>query len=125
MNTIVLNINNIARQYLYFELSFWQYHDTNLIIAGSEDFSYFHQLEITFYEVFAIICNSNFKIDTTKDFIFEINDEKEQYELNIKYRVIQGNKIFKLISEDNELFYIIAKDISFTNEVVKYVSTPR
>jgi hypothetical protein len=66
MKAIIDQINNRISQSLFFELSIYKYEKGNLIIGGSEDLIYFHEIEITFKGVYTIACNSDFIVDTTK-----------------------------------------------------------
>lgn len=121
MENIISELNNFSFNYSYFELSISSYENGNLIIVGSEDLLYFHQIEIVFIEVYTILCNTNFIINTSFPFIELLNERSEElYKLNVKYRVVQGYKIYKLVSEDNDVYYIIAKGISYNKLIVKY-----
>lgn len=117
---IIESINSTVKEHVFFELSFHHYQDNILTMVGSDDFSYYHQIEISFTNVFSILCNSNFRINTNESFISIIEGNQESWDLNTKYGIIQGNKIFKIISEDGQIFYIAAENISFIKGVVKY-----
>ena len=120
MNSIINNINKKISEHIYFELSFFKLENNNLIIVGSEDLGYFHEIEIEFNNVFTIECNFSFRLETNKPIISLIIDNEEVFRINKKYGVTHGNYIFKIISEDNQEFYIISESISFRNNIVKY-----
>lgn len=123
MENTINKINITAREYLWLDFSIFSYKDGILIIAASKDFSYYHNFEIHFQNVFAIIGNMNWKMDTQKDIIRIINTTNEAVALNRKYKVEKGYNIFSFITEDGVTNYIVAEDISFKNEVVKYSFT--
>lgn len=118
-NIAIKNINEKINQFVFFEFSIYTYENNNLVVVGSEDLCYFHQVEIKFENVHTIILNSSFKIDTKKPFLFLIEDD-EAFELNKKYRAVTGNNVFKFINEDLEVFYVIAENISIEEKIVKY-----
>ncbi len=120
MENTVNKINNIASEYIFLEFSIFSYKSGILIIAASEDFSYYHNFEIHFENVFAIIGNVNWKVDTQKDIIKIISTTNEGITLNKKYKIEKGFSIFRFVSEDELINYIVAENISFKNEVVKY-----
>ena len=89
-------------------------------IAASKDFFYHHNFEIQFENVFTIIGNIEWIVNTKETVIDIISENKTAYDLNIQYCVEQGHTIFLLKSEDVIINYIIAENISFKNEVTKY-----
>ncbi|MDI9341694.1 MAG: hypothetical protein QM534_14075 [Sediminibacterium sp.] len=113
-------LNSYFRKFLFFELSILSYKDGNLVIAGSDDFLYYHNIEITFTELFTVVCNSLFKLNTEVNSISIVDDIQECREINIKYRVEMGNVIFKIIDEDDCIYYIIAKDLNYKIEPISY-----
>lgn len=115
-------INNKASEFIFLELSIFHFDKDELIIAASEDFSYYHNFEIRFKNVFAIIGNVNWKVDTQESIIQVLENNEDAYRLNMKYSVEIGNTIFQFITEENKLFYIIAESIEFVDKVVKYWS---
>ena len=120
MKEVIDRINSRIRIAPFFDFSIFKFEKSNLTIAGSEDLTYYHEVEIEFIFVHTVICNTEFKADTSKNLIELIEDPNETKEINLKYSVVQGNNIFKLNSKDNEPFYIISESIEFREQVVKY-----
>lgn len=120
MKEIIKKINETISDYHFLELSFLKLDKNNLIIVGGEDLIYFHEIEIEFVNIHTIDSNYNFKIDTIKTSFFLIENCDESIFINKKYGVLKGNNIFKFISEDNQLFYIISESILFRKKIVKY-----
>jgi len=120
MNKIVSEINKSLSENIFYELSFFKLEKNNLIIVGSDDLAYFHNIEIEFSNVYSIECNYYFRIEPSKAVISLIENDEEAISINKKYGVTQGNHVFKILSEDNQEFYIISESISFREKVVKY-----
>lgn len=114
-------LNNYLQSHAFFEFRLLRSDHDQLVIAGSSDFQYYHEIEIFFINVHTIICNTEFKLDTTKNVITLVEDE-ESRNLNLQYKVLAGNLIFKLIDEDDTVFYIIARDFYYDVNLVKYYS---
>ncbi|SFW81976.1 hypothetical protein [Chitinophaga sancti] len=119
---IVDKINSKVIEFPFLELSLLSFRDKELIIAASEDFSYFHNFEMRFKNVFTIIGNIDWKADTNKLLIQVIEGTEEAINLNKKYRVEIGFTVFKLNNEEGDFFYIIAENIELVDKVVKYYS---
>jgi hypothetical protein len=107
MKEIINRINDRVKKAPFFDFSILKFEKDNLIIAGSEDLTYYHEVEIEFISVYTVICNTAFKADTSRNVIEIIEDSDEAKEINLKYGVVQGNNVFKLYSEDSEFFYIV------------------
>src|ERR1035437_2798313 len=102
---IIDTINNILSKYSFFELMILSIDGSELTLAGSEDFSYYYNLTISFKNIHTILICSHFKVNTTKPVIILIDNTEEAYMLNREYKVTIGNSSFKLISEDNISYY--------------------
>ena len=115
-------INNIVSKDIHFEFEILGLTNNDLVLIGSEDFCYYHTLEITFQNIFHINLNESFKIDTTKPFL-SLPEKQEAYDLNVKLEVLEGYYIFKLTTEgidDAITFYVIAQDIKYNTDTVFY-----
>lgn len=122
---IVSQINNKIAQYFYLECNIYSIQKENVTIAASEDLLYYHNFEIEFVNVFTVICNKNWKIDTKVISFFELDpannvELEEMKKVNIDFRVETGNRIFKFVTEDSIPFYFAAEDVRLTDKVVKY-----
>jgi hypothetical protein len=115
-------INEKANSFFHLELAVFSYSfpTRELIIAGSEDFAYYHNFEIKFRSVFSMIVNSDWIVNTAECIIELVTDLNELRAINLKYRVEIGNNIFKLKNEDNLDFYVIAESVELVDKVVKY-----
>ncbi len=118
---IIEEINKIIQGHFYFEMHIFSYNDGMLIVGGSEDFLYYHELEICFEHVFAVHGNFYWKVDNKKTCLAVIEGE-EAYELNIKYGVEKGYSIFRFTGdhEPESITYIIVRKICFQHKTVKY-----
>ena len=120
MNNIVKEINEISREYPYLEFKILSFEKGLLIIAASEDFCYYHNFELHFEDVFSIIGNFNWTIDTKIDFLQIITSNNIGRALNKKYKVEIGYNIFSFAAEYEITNYIVAQSILLKNNIVKY-----
>ncbi len=120
MNTkIVEEIVEIISKIDFFEFEIYSIQKSLLTLAGSEDFSYYHDIEIYFEEIHTVILNNDFRINTKSKFIQIIDGTDEAFKINKNYKVLSGNSIFKITDEDGVVYYIAAKRISYSNVTVK------
>jgi hypothetical protein len=92
-----------------------------LIIAGSKDLSYCHNLEIIFTDVFfASTFFNGWQSDTSKP-VIELPDIETNLNLNVKFEIEEGYQMFIIRTEDYENdIYIAAKEIDFNTDTVYY-----
>jgi hypothetical protein len=115
-------INSFLRKEMWFDFEILEYKENCLTIIGSTDFSYFHNIEIYFKDVFLIHCSAEWKSDTKSD-VIEIITGNEAREINLKNNVEQGYTLFKFISEDideDRFFYVAARDLEYSTDCVLY-----
>lgn len=117
-NTLTL-INQKVKEFTFLDFSIFEYRHNELVIAISTDFTYYHLFEIRFKNVFSVICNTRWSVDTQKD-VIKVLDSVEAYDLNVKYGVEVGYSIFQLMNEDELKLYVIAESVEFNEQVVKY-----
>lgn len=120
METTITEINFLSRTYDFLELEILSFNDQTLIVAASKDFSYYHNFEIHFKNVFAIIGNISWRANTKYDILKIMKGTNDAIELNKKFNIEEGFNIFSMITEDSVVNYIIAESILLRNEVVKY-----
>ena len=96
-----------------------KYENGNLSIMGSTDFSYYHELEIVFEDVFFIQCPTNWSVNTSDNVIVQ-SDHEEQRKINIDYEIEHGYILFKLIAEDKAPIFISSKNISYKVEKISH-----
>lgn len=113
-------INQIITGRFYLEFKIYSYDNGNLIIVGSEDLIYFHELEIIFKDVFAMSLPSSWRFSSKDKPILLLNEGQEMLEVNTRFRIEQGNGIFKLVAEDNVIGYVVCKEVDVIQKVVKY-----
>ncbi|SDE94442.1 hypothetical protein [Chitinophaga filiformis] len=116
---IVLDIDSIIRQHLWFDFHVLSYDGRKLVIAGSEDLDYYHTLEVIFENVFFFKGYfDGWMSDTSAPvFILEVLDT----ELNGKYEITQGNRVFIFRTEDYRNDVIIAAgSVSYNTDTVFY-----
>lgn len=116
----IQQINSIISKELWFDMEILIRKGGNLSIVGSIDFTYGYSLEIIFLDVFHMSINTEWRTDTSKPVLEVVNGE-EAWNVNGKYRIEQGNTLFKIQSEDLDVpFYVAAKDIEFNTDRVLY-----
>ncbi|WP_343673117.1 hypothetical protein [Chitinophaga sp.] len=119
---VIAVINKRVKEFIFLDASIYKYHDDGLTLALSEDFTYFHNFEIRFRNVFTVISNTSWSLETKNDFIRILENSEESCHLNLKYGVVIGNSIFQLSTDEDKVFYIIAEDIELIDNVVRYYS---
>ncbi|MCK7556234.1 hypothetical protein MKQ70_14910 [Chitinophaga sedimenti] len=119
MENIITLINKTAREFVFLDMSIYSYSNNELVIGMSDDLTYYHKFEIKFKNVFAIICNASWSVNTQKE-IIKLADSSLADEINLKHRVEIGNSVFQLMNEDEVVFYVVAAGLEFREKVVKY-----
>lgn len=114
--SIVRKINEYICGQMWMDFDVVEYKDYKLLITGSIDPSTsVADIAITFEDVFFIALPFSWQTDTSKA-AFELVSEMEAKEINSKFKVEQGNYIFKFVAEDYPADFgclIGAKKISF------------
>lgn len=93
-----------------------------LVLAGSFDFSYYHNVEITFTEVEFILCpGSVFTVE-----LFRLANEEEIIQLHsIMHGCERNGIVFCLENEfEQQRFYIVAEQMTYHFGMVYYYERP-
>ncbi|MGQ8872676.1 hypothetical protein [Paenibacillus sp. TSA_86.1] len=93
-----------------------------LVLAGSFDFSYYHNVEITFTEVEFLLCPGTiFNVE-----LFRLATEEEIAQLNsVMYGYERNGTVFCLENEfEQQRFYIVAKQMTYHFGTVYYYNRP-
>lgn len=117
----VEKIDALIRQNAWFDFQVSSYDGSNLVISGSIDFSYYHELEVTFHNVFfASGYFRDWKSDTTHA-VFRTPEPEEAYQLNFQLEIEEGYDLFIFKVEDSKNNVVIASEsISFNTDTVLY-----
>jgi hypothetical protein len=116
----IKEINDFLKKEMWFDFELLDYSKNCLTVVGSTDFSYFHNIEISFKDVFYISCNVEWRSDTSEN-IIEIEQGDEARKINVANKIEQGYTLFKFIPEDNDsFFYISAKEVEYNTDCVFY-----
>lgn len=113
-------LNETIQSYTFLDFYIYKMDQSNLVLAGSDDFSYYHNIEVHFINPFTVISNSFYSVDTTAPFMSLLEDENELKKINLQYGIVIGNSIFKMISEEGEEFFIAAEKMLWFHKTVKY-----
>jgi len=113
-------VNNVIKSYVFLDFYIYKMDRSNLILVGSQDFSYYHNIEIHFINVFSVISNTFYSVNTNIPFISLLEDADELKEISLQYGIEIGNKVFKMISEEGKEFHIVAETIQLFHKTVKY-----
>ena len=119
MKDILLNLNKIIHQYKWFDFELDSINKSNLVILGSTDFSYYHELEIVFEDLHFIQCPRNWSVDTTKE-VFTMPNMTELKKINIGYELEVGYELLKIVTENNSPIYISARNITYLHKKIEY-----
>lgn len=113
VNTEIENINSYLSKCLWMDFEICQLSGGKIVASGRIDTSYNnYSIDIEFEQPHCISSPLTWKTDTSKPFI-ELASDNEIIEMNSKFRVDQGNYVFKIYMEDFEdsAIYIAAKKI--------------
>jgi hypothetical protein len=99
-----------------------QHQSQQLVLAGSFDFSYYHNVEITFSEVEFILCPATIFIVER----FRLATEEEIVQLNsMMYGFERNGTVFCLENEfEEQRFYIVAKQMTYQFGMIYYYDRP-
>ncbi|MCV9948573.1 hypothetical protein [Paenibacillus sp. BT-177] len=108
----ILSQNNIDHYYIYDYTS-----RPKLVLAGSFDFSYYHNIEITFYEVSFLSCPGGvFSIEC-----FRLANDKELEMLKtVSYGFLEGPVICMEDQTFGTRFFIAAESLDYELKTVFY-----
>lgn len=116
---VVNEVDNFIRKQNWLDFQVSQYDGYNLKVDGSTDFSYYHNLEIFFHDVFFVSVFFNGWKSDTQQSVFEI--PVNEVELNQQYEIEQDYQLFIFRTEDYTNDVIIAANtISFNTDTVYY-----
>jgi hypothetical protein len=114
-------IDAIIRQNAWFDFSVYSYDGSNLVVTGSTGFSYYHELEVTFHNVFfASGYFRDWKSDTTQP-VFMTLKQEDAYKMNFQLEIEAGYDLFVFKVEGSKNNVVIAsKNISYSTDTVLY-----
>ena len=123
IKSIVEEIDNKIRGYEWLDFHVLSFDGSRLIVAGSTDLIYFHEIEIIFENVFFISgFLKGWHSDTKKEVFVLPENEKE---LNEKWEIEQGYQLFLFKIEDyNNDVLIAAENVLYNSDVVYYYERP-
>ena len=121
-NLILELINQRVSQLKWVDSYVYKFESNSLTIVGSQDFCYYHNFEISFKDVhfYSGVFSWKWDYDDAKVFIEIIDDLTSKVQINQKFRVEQGNTLFKLNNTDGLEIFIGCRSVAFSNELVKY-----
>jgi len=111
----------IRRKRLWFDFHVYSYDGRKLIIAGSEDLTYYHQLEVIFEGIsFFSGYFDEWHSDTSKP-VFILSSLDTESKLNLEYEILAGSHSFMFKTEDQITDVVItARKVSFNTDTVLY-----
>jgi len=92
------------------------------VIIGSTDFSYYHELEIIFHDVFFISGYFNTWNSDTDYPVFMTPNQIESYRMNFELEVTRGSGdifVFNIEDSKNKVI-VVAKSVSYNTDTVLY-----
>lgn len=113
VNLELEKINDYLSKCLWMDFEICQLNGGKIVVAGRIDTSYNNfSIEMEFEQPYCISSILNWSVDTSKQFI-ELASDDEVIEMSRKYRIEQGNYVFKIYMEDFEssAIYIAAKKV--------------
>lgn len=115
----VEKIDAVIRQNAWFDFEVSSYDGGNLVVNGSTDSSYYHELEVTFHNVFfASGYFRGWKSDTTCP-VFRTPEQEEAYYMNFQLEIEQGYDLFIFKVEGSKNNVIVASEsVSYNTDTV-------
>ena len=113
MKEVLEKINKAVKGMPCCDFEIVEYNKHSLLIGGGYSLSYEHSILIEFESVFFMTLNSEWSIDTNKEFIM-LAQLNESLKINQQYQIEQGFTLFKIIPERLDIttqFYVSAKNI--------------
>ncbi|TGK61518.1 hypothetical protein EHQ27_05930 [Leptospira wolffii] len=112
---LVKNINTEIRKFPWMDFEVNQYSNSVLEVKGGIDLLAKPNIVISFLDVFSVSMPFSWQTETKKD-VFLLLEGLEEREMNLHFKVEQGNYWFKFIPERyQEGFgcYIVARNVEF------------
>jgi hypothetical protein len=107
---VIKKINDCLKENQWMDFEVCKMNEGQIILSGKLDELDEEIIEISFIQPFMVSCLMNFSFEDG-DFISLVEGE-EAIGMNKKYKVEQGNYIFRLSIDDNEkAFFIMAREI--------------
>ena len=121
MRKAVEEIDAVIRQNAWFDFQVSSYDGSNLVISGSTDFTYYHELEVTFHNVFfASGYFRDWKSDTTQS-VFRMPEQEEAHQMNFQLEIEEGYELFIFEVEDSKNdVIVVVRSISYSMDTVLY-----
>ena len=115
----VEEIDVVIRRNAWFDFQISTYDGSNLIISGSTDSLYYHELEVTFHNVFFVSGYfHDWKSDTTHP-VFRTPEQEEAYQMNFQFEIEEGYDLFIFKVEGSKNDVIVASEsISYNTDTV-------
>ncbi|MBO3271847.1 hypothetical protein [Hymenobacter defluvii] len=119
IHSIVAEIDKEIRQHPWFDFHVFSYNGSELVIAGSEDLSCYHTLEIVFEDVFFMSGFYQGWHSDTKAPVFIL--PQNESDLNQQFEIEQGYIAFIFKAEDYKNDIVVAaKHISYNTDTIFY-----
>jgi hypothetical protein len=120
-NIIAATIDAHIRKHTWFDFQVFSYDNTRLIIAGSEDLTYYHKLEVIFENVFFYSGVFFQWHSDTESTVFYMPGNEEANEMNRQFEIESGYQLFVFKTEDYQNDVIIAAEkVMFNTDTVFY-----
>ncbi|MCB2375977.1 hypothetical protein LGH70_00175 [Hymenobacter sp. BT635] len=122
-NHVVEQIDQEIRKHLWLDFHVLSYNGSDLIIAGGEDLTYNHELEIIFSDVFFVSAFFQGWHSDAKAPVFYLPDNLR--ELNLRHEIEQEYTLFAFRTEDYRNDVIAAAEaVSYNTDTVFYYERP-
>jgi len=115
-------IDAYIRQHAWFDFHVWRYDGHRLILAGSTDLIYYHELEIIFTDVCFVSSYFLSWYTNTMQTVFELPGEAERKDLAYRFDLEEGYHLFVLRTDidHKQDVCVAAKEVTFNTDTVFY-----
>ena len=107
---IIEKINRCLKENQWMDFEICRMNEGQIVLSGKLDELDEEVIEISFIQPFMLSCLMNFSYEDGN--FISITEGEETIEMNKRYKIEQGNYIFKLLIDDNATnFFIAAREI--------------
>lgn len=117
-DNLIVTINQYVKKFTWLDFEVQSYKDGNILVLGSTDFSYYHQIEISFYGVSFYQGVLSWGSDPSDDLLVE--NTTSNLSLIDEYKLNGDFKIYSFITDDETKVNFAAERISINTDTVFY-----
>lgn len=120
LEQVIESINDRCRSFGSLSAYITRTDTAELVLSFSEDLSYYHNFSLRFTEPQLMMVKNLWNVDTSKP-VISIAKGDEARELNMRFGILVGGVIFRLVDDEGVIMFIVANGVILEDKLVKYV----